>query len=327
MSNIELLLLGDLAIGSAEKRLDITGFPTANNTLINLEGSILRENRRKPIRGFYNSLTTLYLLRQLNISHVNLLNNHTLDLGSSALAETEDTLRQMHLTVLNYADIKITTISEHVGVISIGSKLIGCPTGWINLEDDSLKKQLEIAIVQSGLKNLILYIHCGFEFEKHPEPWIRNKIKEIASIEEVSLITCLHSHVVKGYEVVSNCHVFYGLGNFYIENDVYFDGSLRYNESCDTGLAVGYSKDKIRTFHTIKSEESVRFIEIDFTRFLCNYGVIQDYYKFYQANRRKYRLMLMPPQMLRGNIGILYLYYMRMRGSLIKFLIPIKKYI
>ena len=323
---MKALFLGDVAVGSEDILIDIEDIPLADNVVVNFEGS-LKENAysaKKEKRSFYNSRAVFNLLESLRVTHVNVLNNHSLDLGLDTFKFSLKSLIKRNYKVLSYQNFLVNEVGANLGVISIGSVLIGTPERWSRLEDRDLFVKLQKSIEKSGFNRVVLYIHAGFEFENHPEPWLRNILVKIAQLPEVSLILCMHSHVVKGFDVVDGTFIFYGLGNFYIENHHYFQGKLVYEEFCDIGLAIRYSQSSLEVFKTIKSESSVKFERIDIESELVDYGRISDYKQFYSMHRRSYRLMLLPPSELKGFKGTLYVRFIQVRAFLIKSLIPVK---
>ena len=323
---MEALFLGDLAVGSERLKLNFANLPFAEKRVINFEGPLFNKDEiNKPLkRAFYNSRASLYALESLGISHINVLNNHSLDLGKDVLKNSVKKLQDIGYNIINYQNLNITPLSSDLGIVSVGSRLIGTPREWPFLEDNAIVEKLSNSIKISGLNRIVLFVHAGFEFEKHPEPWLREKLKSIAEIPEVCLVLCMHSHVVKGFDRVKGTYIFYGLGNFFIENYHYFQKKLVYDELCNIGLAVGISEANIIVYETIKSDNSVRFKAVDFENTLENYGLISDYGSYYDLNRRSYRLMIMPPKNLRGFYGNFYVRLIEIRAALIKALIPIK---
>jgi hypothetical protein len=321
-----ILFLGDLSIGSKMKSIDLLDFPYADRLVVNLEGAFYFKNdyRISHKRSFYNSESTLAFLKLNGFSHVNLLNNHILDLGSKFLDETIRILNKENISYLNYDRLSINTISDDFGVLSLGSRLINCPSSWPNIENDNIVLRIRDLVNDSICKSIIIYVHCGFEFEKHPEPWLRNRLHDLAGIEKITHIICMHSHVIKGYEIVGDCQIFYGLGNLYIEDGHFFDGKLTYSQECNKGLGILINANKTILYSTSKSDNTVSFTKMEKDD-LINYELIEDYPKFYTDNRRSYRLMIMPPNILRGILGKLYVLFIEVRFAIIKALIPLIK--
>lgn len=324
---MECLFLGDLAIGSDKKDLTLFDVPRADKMVVNFEGSLIDGQPKGKLlkRSFYNSKVSLDLLATLGITHVNVLNNHSLDLGYRVFENSVEALKDSGYKCIDYKSLEVTRLSNDLGVVSIGSRLIGTPRDWPHLEDEEIVSNLRRAIANSNLDRIVLYVHAGFEFERHPEPWIRQKLLLLAEITKVSLILCMHSHVIKGYDKVGETYIFYGLGNFYIENHHFFLSKLVYDKACDIGLAVGITQTGLEVYQSYKSDDSVRFQLFDFEQCLVNYGEVEDFKMFYDKNRRSYRLMIMPPPTLSGPLGALYVRLIIARASIIKALIPIKE--
>jgi hypothetical protein len=322
----KVLFVGDLAIGSEDQQVFLNNLPLIDNIVVNLEGPFYlnRPDFQRFNRSFYNSVSTLNFIKNSGISHVNILNNHISDLGSSTIKSTIAILHQNQVGVLNYDELNISEVGSEMGVISLGSRLISCPSNWPNIEDEGILAKVSSLISNSRFKRIVLYVHCGFEFEKHPEPWLRNRLIALAKIQGITHIICVHSHVSKGFEKVGECLIFYGLGNFYIENEHFFSGKLKYPKECNKGLAIMIDNHKTRLFMTIKEDWSVSFVPIQKSD-LINYGLISDYVGFYNMNRRKYRFMLLPPHELIGASGRVYVWIIELRFILIKLLIPFKR--
>lgn len=322
----KVLFLGDLAIGSEDRQVFLHDLPLDVNILVNLEGpfSFDRSKPQKLNRSFYNSESTLKFIKNYGISHVNILNNHISDLGTSSIISTISVLHQNRIGVLNHDELKISNVGSEIGVISLGSRLISCPKNWPNIEDEGILEKVSSLISNVCFKRIVVYVHCGFEFEKHPEPWLRNRLIALAKIQGITHIICVHSHVYKGFEKVGECLIFYGLGNFYIENEHFFSGKLKYPKDCNKGLAILIDNLNTNLYTTIKEEQSVSFVPMQASD-LINYGLISDYVGFYNMNRRKYRFMLLPPYELIGLRGLIYVRFIELRFILIKLLIPFKR--
>ena len=102
----------------------------------------------------------------------------------------------------------------------------------LNLIDkikDLKKKSPEITI--------IVYIHWSLDLETLPFPMYRQFSKAIID-SGADLVIGSHSHCVQGGEKHGNGYILYGLGNFFIPNDVYAGGNLKFPDFTNTGLAL-----------------------------------------------------------------------------------------
>ena len=110
---MKALFLGDVAVGSEDILIDIEDIPLADNVVVNFEGS-LKENAysaKKEKRSFYNSRAVFNLLESLRVTHVNVLNNHSLDLGLDTFKFSLKSLIKRNYKVLSYQNFLVNEVS------------------------------------------------------------------------------------------------------------------------------------------------------------------------------------------------------------------------
>lgn len=153
-----------------------------------------------------------------NLSHLNVYavaNNHLMDHGAVAYNNT--------LSAVNYAakhvgsNKKRSILVEHneivYGIMAFSSRKdenTKDPLYWYRPEyTEILKEYAEI----SSADFKIIYMHWGNEFINYPnvdQKFLAHWLIDIG----FDLVVGCHSHVMQGYEVYKDKHIFYSLGNF-----------------------------------------------------------------------------------------------------------------
>ena len=176
-------------------------------TIVNFEGTLsergTRVNNRFAFRGdpsFVNILTSA------SVEAANLANNHSLDYGTDALADTRMYLENAGILTCRGKDN--VTVTEING-IKVG--LVG-----INYLNDIMRTELEDAITAAktnGAELVILSIHWGEE--KRTEPTAEQKEVARRAIDcGADVVLGAHPHVLEGIEKYKGRYILYSMGNF-----------------------------------------------------------------------------------------------------------------
>lgn len=224
-----------------------------SNLLVNLEYPITDEvvpyvNDKIVLRGSRDPF------RSLDVLGVSLANNHIFDLGPKGVADTISYLRQKDipfiglegdsefLSYLEFSDYRIYACCHESSdpIWNCGSYSVK----KMDLEDIAAF----IAECASVGKKSVLCIHWGIEHVIYPTEVMRDLAKQIALLG-ASLIIGHHSHVPMSREKISNCKIYYGLGNFAFDDiDVKLKSyTFKYRQKRINrkSIAVGLSSDDI----------------------------------------------------------------------------------
>lgn len=241
-----IVFVGDIMLArDVEKKLALFGttYPFAaikdklyaKTTVGNFEAAIPAVH--KPTESFKMvfSVATQNLdaLVDGGITHLSLANNHSLDHGVAAYANTITSLTDRHFVPFGHAtqvstsSVKYVEVDgQKVALIAIGA-VFGYPL------ESAWKPVVEAAASSSDLQ--VVYIHWGDEYE------IVHNDKQEAFAHSlidsgVDLIVGHHPHVVQDIERYHGKLIFYSLGNFIF--DQYF------SQAVQEGLILELSKEK-----------------------------------------------------------------------------------
>ncbi|WP_299807085.1 CapA family protein [uncultured Shewanella sp.] len=190
--------------------------------VVNLEGPCTTlPSQRKDVEVL-SPPAALDYLKQINVSHVSLANNHIFDCGKIGLKHTVNQASESGLTVLGLTDdiaygFEIIEGSDlKIGMISIcqSYKNMGedCKAS-VNIYDE-VKFKAFISEVKSKVDWIVVNYHGGEEYTIYPWPSRRRFLHSLLNMG-ASIIVCHHSHTVQPYEKVGNDKfIFYSLGNF-----------------------------------------------------------------------------------------------------------------
>lgn len=184
--------------------------------------------------------------------------NHTMDFGIKGLEKTtqiikEHSLNQVaaHATeadsknifIYQKGDLKIAVLGYIYGMNGLP-----IPKSWmINLID--LKKiKSDVVKAKTQADFVIVALHFGTEYERYPNKWQKNTVKQIADYG-ADMIIGSHPHVLQTADMVTSTDgrqvfVAYGLGNFYCGQRMHYT---------DAGAILKYIIEKTNGVAKLKS--------------------------------------------------------------------------
>src|SRR5215211_7380370 len=224
--------------GSGAVRNYLTG---ADLTLANLENPVIRAAVYHPEdTTFTGDLRLLPILEAAGIDGVTLGNNHILDAGTSGLRETLahlDDAGIAHVGAgMNLAEAREPIIFElgetKIGVLSY----LGVPSydwawatktapGTAPALTDVMREDVERLRTQVDL--VVVSPHWGKEYIATPEPW-QVEFAHAAVDAGADIFVGGHAHWPKGMEVYEGKPIFYGVGNFLLDQS--------WSEETSTGI-------------------------------------------------------------------------------------------
>ncbi len=171
---------------------------------------------------------------------VTLANNHTLDFGRDALADTLTTLDEAGIGRVGAgADIEEAAapyIAEIRGktVAVFGASRVVPSTSWYADEDksglftcyDSRRLLAGIEAARESADHIIVYIHWGEELEPLPQPY-QTSLAYACIDAGADVVIGSHPHVLQGLEIYKGKLIAYSLGNFVFSNSYKETAALR----------------------------------------------------------------------------------------------------
>ena len=214
---------------------------SADLTLANLENPVIRAAVWHPEdTTFTGDLRLLPILEQAGIDGVTLGNNHILDAGVPGVRETMAHLDDAGIAHagagMDLAQAREPMIFElgetKVGVLSY----LGVPSydwawatetsaGTAPIREDLMKEDVER--LRSKVDLVVVSPHWGNEYLATPEPW-QVEWAHAAVDAGADLVVGGHAHWPKGIEVYEGKPIFYGVGNFLLDQS--------WSEETSTGI-------------------------------------------------------------------------------------------
>jgi hypothetical protein len=224
--------------GAGEVREYLRG---ADLTLANFENPVIRNAVWHPeATTFTGDLRLLPILEQGGIDGVTLGNNHILDAGTSGLRETMLHLEDAGIAYsgagMNLAEAREPMIFElgetKVGVLSYHrvpsydwSWATQTAPGTAPLLKDVMREDIER--LRSEVDLVVVSPHWGKEYIATPEPW-QVDFAHAAVDAGADIFVGGHAHWPKGIEVYRGKPIFYGVGNFLLDQS--------WSEETSTGI-------------------------------------------------------------------------------------------
>ncbi len=253
-----MIILGDVASPNSLTSEVIVNailqadFNKSQSILFNLEGLITDTYSTKidkPI--LYNHSSVLESFKKFDTKIAALANNHTLDLPEF-LDSTKELLTQKNYKTLGAGDQKDENF-EYVIIQESGYNVYVLNACWDFLlhhqntnnhsktihiidEEKILNWVKEVKVRDKNAK-IVLYFHWSFDLETLPFPSYRRFSKALIDAG-TSLVVGAHSHCIQGGEEYNGGYIVYGLGNFFIPNNIYANGKLIFPKMSNKGLVI-----------------------------------------------------------------------------------------
>ncbi len=256
-----MIILGDIASPNAktsqliEQAVSDANFGTNQTVLFNLEGLItdaVASTADKPV--LFNHPSVLNAFKSFENKIAAIANNHTLDLPQF-LDQTKELLSQNNYecigagstTDANFESVVVKEDGYNVHVINscwdflLYHQNTKISASTINVIDElhSIKAVKRIKSNDQNAK-VVLYFHWSFDLETLPFPAYRRFSKALIDAG-ASLVVGAHSHCIQGGEQYKDGYIAYGLGNFFIPNNIYANGKLTFPEMSNKGWALEWN--------------------------------------------------------------------------------------
>lgn len=253
--------------------------------VINLEAPLVAAPFLATKRGpnLFQSEISIEVLKKLNVVGVCLANNHIMDYGSEALAQT--------LKLLDENEIKHTGAGTNLAEaripmeFEVGDKIISILNyGWeieeviAANEKNAGAAPRDFGLIQEDIQKLsnagrdiVVCMHWGFEYNLMPQPYDISLAHDMVKMG-AKLIIGHHPHVIQAYERYQESAIYYSIGNFYFGSmRGKYDKTFRtkYLKECNYGLLVVAELDGMRTMpltiYYDKEMDQSRFLEENYS--------------------------------------------------------------
>lgn len=207
--------------------------------IANLEAP-LKEKENKPILktgpNLYITENVIDVLNASNFNILSLANNHILDYGSKAVANTIKEINKKGMEYigagLEKSDVRRPIIKK-LGAINVG--IMAFAEHEFNTFDnfnagangfDVYESFEDIKNLKESCDYLIIIFHGGIEYHKYPSPLLQKKCRKMVE-SGADLVLCQHSHCIGSMENYNEGTILYGQGNSIFG---YIDGEDDWNE-------------------------------------------------------------------------------------------------
>ncbi|HKH09634.1 MAG TPA: CapA family protein [Rubrobacter sp.] len=239
----------------------------ADLTLANFENPLVEAAVWHPdATSFTGDLRLMPILDEAGVDGVTLGNNHVLDAGASGLAETLGHLDRAGIkragAGMDLADAREPMIFD-VGETRIGVlSYLGIPGydwAWATEEAPGTAPLLEGVIredverLRDDVDLLVVMPHWGKEYLATPEPG-QVDLAHAAVEAGADLVVGGHAHWPKGIELYEGAPIFYGVGNFLLDQS--------WSEETSTGIFAEITLYEDR----IVQVEPVPFVVLDYAQ-------------------------------------------------------------
>ena len=239
----------------------------ADLTLANFENPVIEASVYHPEDAtFTGDLRLMPILEQAGIDGVTLGNNHVLDAGAAGLEETLGHLDRAGIARagagMNLAEAREPMIFDlggtKIGVLSHLS-IPGYEWAWATQSAPGTAPLVEDVLVEDverlrpKVDLVVVMPHWGVEYVAEPEPG-QVDLARAAVDAGADLIVGGHAHVPKGIEMYEGSPIFYGVGNFLLDQS--------WSEETSTGIFAEITLHEDRIIQT----EPVPFVLLDYAQ-------------------------------------------------------------
>ena len=215
-------------------KLLINLFKDSDYSFLNLESPILNNprNLKKNLKfadNLYLPECSVNIIKDLNISHACLANNHIMDYGYEGLNNTIRILKKNNINYLGivssdfYKESKPLIIKNNKVKIAVFNTAEG-EEGSIRFNKYGVlfNNNFDLFNQIKTFKNrgffIIMVVHGGNEHIDCPPPHIIDLYRNYC-LFGCDVVVGHHPHVPQGYEEFNNSKIFYSLGNFLMNKD------------------------------------------------------------------------------------------------------------
>ena len=266
---MKIIIAGDFSLqGRVAKNQNIDvwdklhgGFcKLADYNIVNFESPVTNNTKAilKDGPSLKNSLASFDLLKKMGFDIFTLANNHLNDYGATGVLDTingckeygikyvgagsniEEAVKPLELTKDNQT-VAILNACENESSIATKNEPGAAPL-------DIIRLYRQIKELKGVVDKVICIFHGGVEHYQLPTPDMKKRYHFLADAG-ADLIVNHHQHCYSGYEIYNGVPIFYGLGNFY------FDNQKKRNSPWNYGYLLKMDIDKELTFEIVPYEQ------------------------------------------------------------------------
>lgn len=288
----------------------------AGKTIVaNLEGLI--DDNQNPDANtpvLYNHSSVLDSFDGMARKVLCLANNHVLDLPE----KFEETKRELNHRSILFAGTGLTKREAEEPVIFTENEntliLFNACFDFLLYNHKNPSKGVYVAVInelklieavrkyrnQYPAASITFYFHWSLDHETLPYPMYRLFSRKLID-EGADIIVGAHSHCVQGGEKYKNGYIVYGLGNFFLPQNFFAGGKLKFPESSKSELVLDWdchSKEAICHWfrykfnndeHTLELIKSEPFEQSEILKEFTPYANMSQkkYIDFFKKNRKK----------------------------------------
>ncbi len=224
-------------------------------TIGNLENPVTQSTEKKEFLA-YNLKTDDDSLSLLKLfSYLNICNNHIFDFQTKGYLDTANFLEKNNISYAGVINKKESELTLYKTEINSHEKIcIITATRWNNLKSSDYGtiafKQIEKYLKKFNKEDyfLIYYPHWGYEYITIPPPDVRKHAHRMIDLG-VDLIVGTHPHILQGYEIYKDKHIFYSLGNFIFNSKFNQTGYNQHLVNKSLVLKLSIKNNIVEKFH------------------------------------------------------------------------------
>lgn len=222
----------------------------ADITVANLECPLSDKGERAAKTGpcLRGKPSDMQVLKRAGVDVVSLANNHVLDYGQEAFADTMRTAKASGILTVGAAANSVDArqplfIDENgwrIGILAFGEEEFNVAyeaNGGANLFDPYSSLD-DISNAKKNCDYLIVLYHGGIEHYELPSPLLQKKCRAMVRAG-ADVVLCQHSHCIGTYENYQDSTILYGQGNAIFGRA---EGKIRWN--LGMLVSISLSKDK-----------------------------------------------------------------------------------
>ncbi len=317
-----MIIVGDIAcpsdvLGKQLQKvfLDNSAIFNQQSIILNLEGLFGSEELlQAKVPVLYNHPSVLDAFNSFSNVTACLANNHILDIPQYF----EETIIGLQQKNIQYGGAGNTLANAHTPIYTKDGKhdVIVFNECWDFLlyHQKNPTNNVYVATIQfnklvnrvkeckqlNASATIVIYVHWSIDFEMLPYPMYRQFAQDLITAGAKIVAGC-HAHCVQGGEAYKNGYIVYGLGNFFLPNGVFANGSLKapalaamqlvldYDIAKNTATCHWFKYGFNNNQHTIDFVASNPFIACNILKKYSPYQSMSEneYLSFFKKNRRK----------------------------------------
>ena len=259
-----MIIVGDIACPTATLSTQLANVFTANAAIfnqqllvLNLEGLFGQEEMlHAKVPVLYNHYTVLNAFSSFATVAACLANNHTLDIPQ----HFDETIIGLQQKNIQYGGAAKSLTNAYTPIYTKDGKhdviiFNECwdfllyhqknPTSDVYVATIQFNKLVQRVKACKQLNTnaiIVVYVHWSIDFETLPYPMYRQFAQNLI-LAGAKIVAGCHAHCVQGGEAFNDGFIVYGLGNFFLPNNIFANGKLKSPAFAATQLALEYNID------------------------------------------------------------------------------------